>query len=228
MNNIGPVNGADKLKTGKEFVTNLFQSDDDDDDEDGGDDEDEETGGEGTENERDETAGAGAAVDKNSSSSSKEKVQFQEDSQKILLNLSKPTLRNIVMLICDEAVRRNQNFRSLLLNKSKLNDFMLLIRVFYSSKNWSICFNRWRKTNNRWSSLTRSSNRSASKPNTTCDCWHSILSIIDNSKSCSSRKRTTTITITRKVVVVVEARGDQLITTTTTKVGPNEPQLWRL
>ena len=31
-------------------------------------------------------------------------IQFRRDSHAVILNLSKSTLRNIIMLICDEAV----------------------------------------------------------------------------------------------------------------------------
>ena len=94
MDNVGPINGANKLKSGKEFVNDLFQSDSDNEN---GEEEEEEE-----EEERQE--GISPYEDNNNQEAKKEKVQFKEDSQKILLNLSKPTLRNIVMLICDEAV----------------------------------------------------------------------------------------------------------------------------
>lgn len=103
MSNVGPLNGASKLKTGKEFVTNLFQSDSEGEGEDNEEerDDEEEDGEEGEEGANAATSGE---LEKNSSSVKQEKLQFKDDSQKILLNLSKPTLRNIVMLICDEAV----------------------------------------------------------------------------------------------------------------------------
>lgn len=110
MENVGPLNGANKLKSGQEFVTNLFDSE--------GSEEEQEENEEGEEEDAedeeevarereedgndDERAALEVAITKNSK---KEKsTAFKEDSQKILLNLSKPTLRKIVMLICDEAV----------------------------------------------------------------------------------------------------------------------------
>ena len=38
----------------------------------------------------------------------KETSQFREESHNVILNLSKYTLRKIVMLICDEAVSANK------------------------------------------------------------------------------------------------------------------------
>lgn len=124
MENVGPINGANKLKSGKEFVNDLFQSDSDNEN------------GEEEEEEEEEERQEGLSPNEdnnNNQEAKKEKVQFKEDSQKILLNLSKPTLRNIVMLICDEAV--NNVVIILNINDTIYNIIIQFIRDFYSSKN---------------------------------------------------------------------------------------------
>ena len=125
MENVGPINGANKLKSGKEFVNDLFQSDSDN-----------ENGEEEEEEEEEEERQDGLSPNEennNNQEAKKEKVQFKEDSQKILLNLSKPTLRNIVMLICDEAVKTV--LISLTINETIYNRIIQFFRDFYSSKN---------------------------------------------------------------------------------------------
>ena len=115
MNNIGPVNGAHQLKTGKEFVNELFASDNEEGDE-------EYVGPDELEYNRDQTSITdnglmeredsalireipnGLKSSKKSGKITKEQSEFKLSSHNIILNLSKYTLRNIIMLICDEAV----------------------------------------------------------------------------------------------------------------------------
>ena len=119
MSNIGPINGDEKLKSGKEFVTEILMSDNEDDEA-----FDEETtnlinnsdgqqvsGGvqqQDNENEAVENQENAnydnSAKSLNNGSLKQSKDKFREDGRNILLNLSKYTLRKIIMLICDEAV----------------------------------------------------------------------------------------------------------------------------
>jgi hypothetical protein len=108
MKNVGPINGAHQFKSGKEFMTDLFQSDNDEDnimDENNVKSVITQTTltTENPDNATDDSSKQEAA--RRAAKLKQESSQFRDNSQKILLNLSKPTLRNIVMLICDEAVR---------------------------------------------------------------------------------------------------------------------------
>ena len=128
MDNIGPIQDADKTRSGKEFVTELFISDDEKDE--ARDDEEDELylGEENTdltedashepshpsqsEYERTNTE-AGSTAQPPSASGGKKSVkfrkemsQFKESGRNIILNLSKYTLRRIIMLMCDEAVSK--------------------------------------------------------------------------------------------------------------------------
>ena len=117
MNNIGPINGAHQLKSGKEFVNELFASDNEEEVQE------EEQGADEAEYYRDQTSitdnGMLDAEDsilnqpgengqmkgsKKSVKFPKEQSEFKISSHNIILNLSKYTLRNIIMLACDEAV----------------------------------------------------------------------------------------------------------------------------
>lgn len=121
MNNIGPINGTQQVKSGKDFVNELFSQDDNEYDEE---DDNREIESIQQENEDDlvrnqhfikentiETLGSSLPESKNDTSGKKsvkfpkETSQFREESHNVILNLSKFTLRKIVMLICDEAVR---------------------------------------------------------------------------------------------------------------------------
>lgn len=123
MNNVGPIQDSDKTRSGKEFVNEIFTSDNEH--EDGGDEGEEEQVEEEEEDEQDEAyfnqdqddqsklldlnrrdrEETTTTTTKHSSVRfRKETSQFREDSHQVILNLSKYTLRNIVMLICDEAV----------------------------------------------------------------------------------------------------------------------------
>ena len=112
MNNVGPVNGIQQLKTGKEFVSELFLSDDDNEDENYEiEDIQEQQNESNSENLNSERDSYNNASDSNNQTESAKKVRFRKETKKfkdeghnIILNLSKYTLRKIVMLICDEAV----------------------------------------------------------------------------------------------------------------------------
>lgn len=97
MKNVGPINGNEQSKSGNDYINELFQTDDETDEEDG-----EEEARSDLENKsglRQETLG----LENKISNISKEGSQFKQESRNIILNLNKNALRNIVMLICDEA-----------------------------------------------------------------------------------------------------------------------------
>lgn len=109
MSNVGPVNGSHQVKSGKEFVNEIFLSDDEDA-------EAEEIFMNATSDASDmikhdesnhsnhEHSADNKSENKKSVKFPKETYQFKDESHNIILNLSKYTLRNIVMVICDEAV----------------------------------------------------------------------------------------------------------------------------
>ena len=119
MNNVGPVNGAHQMKTGHEFVNELFASDNEEEEEE----EDQQRPDEAeyyrdqtsiTDNgmiDREDSGALNAFGEQTQMRSSKKNVKFPREqaefklsSHNIILNLSKYTLRNIIMLLCDEAV----------------------------------------------------------------------------------------------------------------------------
>ena len=114
MSNIGPINGAQHQKTGKDFVNELFNADEE---------EEEELTNREIENNIEQSISIKDDLSNQTMSFRNEnsikqdnqaapKVvhfpeetsQFRIDNHDIILNLSKYTLRKIVMLICDEAV----------------------------------------------------------------------------------------------------------------------------
>ena len=119
MNNVGPINGAHQLKTGHEFVNEIFASDNEEEEE-------EEPRLDEAEYYRDQTSitdngmidqedsgvlnplrensNAHMKSSKRNVKFPKEQTEFKQSSHDIILNLSKYTLRNIIMLLCDEAV----------------------------------------------------------------------------------------------------------------------------
>ena len=121
MNNVGPINGAHQMKTGQEFVNELFASDNEEEEEeeemhrldeaeyyrdqtsitDNGMIEQEDSG---VLNPLVENPNAHLKSSKKSVKFPKEQAEFKLSSHNIILNLSKYTLRNIIMLLCDEAV----------------------------------------------------------------------------------------------------------------------------
>ena len=124
MKNVGPINGDEKLKSGKEFVTEILLSDNEDEDFD------EEAQAlihadlnktdnnlatnknnlktDSNKNEennmKDRSMNSLSSNDPEKKSMKHSKDKFREDGRNILLNLSKFTLRKIILLICDEAV----------------------------------------------------------------------------------------------------------------------------
>ena len=138
MNNVGPVNGAHQMKTGHEFVNELFASDNEEEEE-----EDQQRLDE-AEYYRDQTSitdngmidredsGAlnpfGEQAQMKSSKKNvkfpKEQAEFKLSSHNIILNLSKYTLRNIIMLLCDEAV--SGRFVNCILKQKFANCFYFL------------------------------------------------------------------------------------------------------
>lgn len=126
MNNVGPIQDSDKTKSGKEFVNEIFTSDNEDEavieeryeNEDEQDEayfneelsnnqDDEHSNSQQQQQPKGSTATNELSLNQEAKTSvkfRKETSQFREDSHKVILNLSKYTLRNIVMLICDEAV----------------------------------------------------------------------------------------------------------------------------
>lgn len=122
MKNIGPINGSQQVKSGKEFVNELFTVENENEyDEEEENREIESIQQETNEDERIlqfnkentiETLGSSLpdskydTTGKKSVKFPKETSQFREESHNVILNLSKYTLRKIVMLICDEAVRK--------------------------------------------------------------------------------------------------------------------------
>ena len=125
MNNIGPINGAHQIKSGKEFVNELFTSDNEEEEAAAAAAEEEQMT-DGADYYRDQTSitdngmldpedsmfnPQGGEASNAHLKSSKKSVKFPKEhsdfkisSHNIILNLSKYTLRNIIMLACDEAV----------------------------------------------------------------------------------------------------------------------------
>jgi len=110
MENVGPVNGSQHQKSGKDFVNELFASDNESDAEleEGYDREQSGTGhthGEQSSSDLNQTHESthNLSKPKKGAKFPKETAEFKEASHDIILNLSKYTLRNIIMLICDEA-----------------------------------------------------------------------------------------------------------------------------
>ncbi len=105
MENIGPINGSQQQKTGKEFLGDLFTPENEEDlll-------EDEEFLLEQLQQNQQQSSNQQseflkAASDVSIDNHRKVANQFRRDSHTVILNLSKSTLRNIIMLICDEAV----------------------------------------------------------------------------------------------------------------------------
>jgi hypothetical protein len=129
MENIGPINAQSKLKTGKEFANELLLAEDNE----------EETYDE-DEYDFNETDGETVVttdrqVDSiNAPSQTKhhkeQNKHFRHESHNIILNLSKNTLRNILMLICDEGVSLKQKTTHF------LDCIFLLFRSFWSNKSF--------------------------------------------------------------------------------------------
>jgi dynein regulatry complex protein 1 len=125
MANVGPINGSQQVKSGKEFVNELFSADNENEyDEEEEEQEEQNREIESIQQELEaaelmrtqfnkentiETLGSSLPdskydnTGKKSVKFPKETSQFREDSHNVILNLSKFTLRKIVMLICDEA-----------------------------------------------------------------------------------------------------------------------------
>jgi hypothetical protein len=116
MDNIGPINGDEKLKTGKEFLNEILLASDNEEDELL----EEETSllinqqqqqssnlmagqNQNSKLHDESTHSLSNESDKKSFKNSTER--FKENGRNIILNLSKYTLRKIIMLICDEGVR---------------------------------------------------------------------------------------------------------------------------
>lgn len=108
MNNVGPIINAQQQKSGKEFLNELFDPNEDD--------EQLQTHREieknvnesmsrDSDNSLDESGYRNQEGDKGQIKFPEETSQFAEENHDIILNLSKYTLRKIVMLICDEAVK---------------------------------------------------------------------------------------------------------------------------
>jgi hypothetical protein len=108
MENVGPINGSQQQKTGKEFLGDLFSPDNEEDllleDE-------EFLLGQLQQNQQQSSNHQSeflkAASEVSVENQRKVAAQFRRDSHTVILNLSKSTLRNIIMLICDEAVSFN-------------------------------------------------------------------------------------------------------------------------
>jgi hypothetical protein len=108
MENVGPINGSKQQKTGKEFLGDLFTPENEEDlll-------EDEEFILEQLQQNQQQTTNQQSEFLKATSDASinnhrKAAAQFRRDSHTVILNLSKSTLRNVIMLICDEAVSFN-------------------------------------------------------------------------------------------------------------------------
>lgn len=104
MKNSGPINDASQFKSGNEYINELFQTDNETDEEE----EDTSTLYEKTKTDLAQENSITAeqpslSLEKKTSKISKEGSQFKEESRSIILNMNKSTLRNIIMLICDEA-----------------------------------------------------------------------------------------------------------------------------
>ena len=120
MENVGHLNSTNQQKTGKEFLTELLSIEDDEEEFEDVLDYDEQQSdyyqpgskvstneaknNQHTASSKESTQSEANKSGKQKGKLSKESTQFREDSHNIILNLSKQTLRNIVMLICDEAV----------------------------------------------------------------------------------------------------------------------------
>lgn len=100
MKNVGPINGNEQSKSGNDYINELFQTDDDETDNEG---EDEEKKTKSNLDNRSESRVETFVLENKTSNISKEGSQFKQESRNIILNLNKNALRNIVMLICDEA-----------------------------------------------------------------------------------------------------------------------------
>ncbi len=115
MANIGPINGTQNEKTGKDFVNELFETDDEEEEEEML------TNREIEKNIETSISFKDDATEQTLTFINEETTQrtdehnddlkypeetskFRIDNHDIILNLSKYTLRKIVMLICDEAV----------------------------------------------------------------------------------------------------------------------------
>ena len=107
MENVGPVNGSQHQKSGTDFVNELFASDNESDAEleEGYERVQTATNGEQSSSDLNQTHNSSTNVGKSKKGAKfpKETAEFKETSHDIILNLSKFTLRNIIMLICDEA-----------------------------------------------------------------------------------------------------------------------------
>ena len=99
MENAGPINTQAKAKTGKEFANEVLLAEEDEEEED----EEEEDEYEFNETTEGETIEAHDRTESFNNSQNKLKG-FRHENHNIILNLSKNTLRNILMLVCDEGV----------------------------------------------------------------------------------------------------------------------------
>jgi hypothetical protein len=115
MNNMGPIDSFKNTKTGKELINELFQAsgtsqinnDEEEDDFDDSDNEQEMKN-------KSQPTSSNSSVKENDqheiSTCDKDELllsrkrSLQQESNQIILNLSKQTLRNILMLVCNEAV----------------------------------------------------------------------------------------------------------------------------
>jgi hypothetical protein len=113
MNNVGPIDPSKNTKSGKELISDLFQASSQiNDDEDDTDDSDEEMAEENepeNEKKKSEASSFSTIKDKEPTYNKNElfssrKRSLQQESHQIILNLSKQTLRNVLMLVCNEAV----------------------------------------------------------------------------------------------------------------------------
>lgn len=105
MSNIGPIINAQQQKTGKEFLNELFEPNEDDEQIIQTHREIEKNVNESMSRDSDNSdlSGALQEADKSQIKFPEETSQFADENHDIILNLSKYTLRKIVMLICDEA-----------------------------------------------------------------------------------------------------------------------------
>lgn len=106
MSNIGPIINAQQQKTGKEFLNELFEPNEDDEQIIQTHREIEKNVNESMSRDSDNSdlSGALQEAEKSQIKFPEETSQFADENHDIILNLSKYTLRKIVMLICDEAV----------------------------------------------------------------------------------------------------------------------------
>lgn len=105
MSNIGPIINAQQQKTGKEFLNELFEPNEDDEQIIQTHREIEKNVNESMSRDSDNSdlSGALQEAEKSQIKFPEETSQFADENHDIILNLSKYTLRKIVMLICDEA-----------------------------------------------------------------------------------------------------------------------------